>query len=122
MRSSGGTNFGLERSVVARTKSTIACFAGPSFHEASVFAASCAHAVVAPSHSAGKTTTVASSVRRLIEDAVGFMIFLFHRVPMQTLQFHLLANQRQPHSNSCEQSMWDAQRLRVESGKEEIGN
>ena len=35
MRSSGGTNFGLARSVVARTKSTIACFAGPSFHDGS---------------------------------------------------------------------------------------
>src|SRR5262249_35552501 len=35
MRSSGGTNFGLERSVVARTKSTIACLGGPSFHEGS---------------------------------------------------------------------------------------
>src|SRR5262245_33689563 len=33
MRSSGGTNFGLALSVVARTKSTIACFAGPSFHD-----------------------------------------------------------------------------------------
>ena len=35
MRSSGGTNFGLALSVVARTNSTIACFAGPSFHEGS---------------------------------------------------------------------------------------
>ena len=35
MRSSGGTNFGLARSVVARTKSTIACLAGPSFHDGS---------------------------------------------------------------------------------------
>src|SRR6516165_7467582 len=34
MRCSGGTNFGLERSVVTRTKSMIACFAGPSCHEA----------------------------------------------------------------------------------------
>src|SRR5271170_8164287 len=34
MRSSGGTNFGLAGSVVTRTKSRIACFAGPSFHEA----------------------------------------------------------------------------------------
>ena len=33
MRSSGGTNFGLARSVVALTKSRIACFAGPSFHD-----------------------------------------------------------------------------------------
>src|SRR5271165_6936549 len=35
MRSSGGTNFGLAWSVVTRTKSTMACFAGPSFHEGS---------------------------------------------------------------------------------------
>ena len=35
MRSSGGTKFGLDWSVVACTKSTIACFAGPSFHEGS---------------------------------------------------------------------------------------
>ena len=35
MRSSGGTNFGLPCSVVARTKSTMACLAGPSFHEGS---------------------------------------------------------------------------------------
>src|ERR1700744_542794 len=35
MRSSAGTNFELPGSVVARTKSTIACFAGPSFQEAS---------------------------------------------------------------------------------------
>jgi hypothetical protein len=33
MRSSGGTNFGLAYSVATRTKSTMACFAGPSFHE-----------------------------------------------------------------------------------------
>jgi hypothetical protein len=33
MRSSGGTNFGLFLSVVVLTKSTIACFAAPSFHD-----------------------------------------------------------------------------------------
>src|SRR5580704_12626650 len=33
MRSSGATNFGLFLSVVVLTKSRIACFAGPSFHE-----------------------------------------------------------------------------------------
>src|ERR1700733_12368094 len=33
MRSSGGTNFGLARSVVSRTKSRIACLADPSFHD-----------------------------------------------------------------------------------------
>ena len=35
MRSSGGTNLELALSVVAFTKSTIACFAAPSFHEGS---------------------------------------------------------------------------------------
>jgi hypothetical protein len=34
MRSSGGTNFGLASSVVARTKSRIACLALPSFDDA----------------------------------------------------------------------------------------
>src|ERR1700722_13391253 len=33
MRSSRGTNFGLARSVVSRTKSRIACLADPSFHD-----------------------------------------------------------------------------------------
>src|SRR5277367_6440569 len=35
MRSSGGTNVGLARSVVSRMKSRIVCFAGPSFHDGS---------------------------------------------------------------------------------------
>ncbi len=35
IRASGGTNVGLDWSVVACTKSTIACLAGPSFHEGS---------------------------------------------------------------------------------------
>jgi hypothetical protein len=39
MRSSSATNALLDCSVVARTKSKIACFAGPSFHEASGLAA-----------------------------------------------------------------------------------
>jgi hypothetical protein len=38
IRSSGGTNWALARSVVVRTKSRIACFAGPSFHDASAAA------------------------------------------------------------------------------------
>ena len=36
IRSSGGTKSGLDLSVVAFTKSTIACFAGPSFQEGRV--------------------------------------------------------------------------------------
>src|SRR5437870_13004917 len=35
MRSSGATKFAPPVSVVALTKSTMACFAGPSFHEGS---------------------------------------------------------------------------------------
>src|SRR5215468_1312621 len=35
MRSSAETKLGLDRSVVPRTKSKIACFAGPSFHDGS---------------------------------------------------------------------------------------
>ena len=35
MRSSGGTKSGLDLSVVAFTKSTIACLAAPSFHDGS---------------------------------------------------------------------------------------
>jgi hypothetical protein len=38
MRSSGGTNCGLEVSVVALTKFTIACLADPSFQEDNVLA------------------------------------------------------------------------------------
>src|SRR5712672_316190 len=46
MRSSGGTNLGLAWSVVALTKSRIACLAGPSFHDgsAALTAAVCAEA------------------------------------------------------------------------------
>ena len=39
MRSAGGTNLGLPCVVVACTNSTIACLAGPSFHEGSGSAA-----------------------------------------------------------------------------------
>src|SRR5664279_3287558 len=42
MRSSGGTNFGLALSVVVLTKSRMACFAGPSFHEGNGSAAAVA--------------------------------------------------------------------------------
>ncbi|MFY9952861.1 hypothetical protein [Bradyrhizobium sp.] len=35
MRSAGGTNFGFAGVVVSRTKSRIACFAVPSFHDGS---------------------------------------------------------------------------------------
>ena len=41
-----GTKFGLDGSVVAITKSTIACLAAPSFHEGSVSVADGASASV----------------------------------------------------------------------------
>src|SRR5277367_5117879 len=39
IRSAGGTNFGLDLSVVARTNSRMAFFAAPSFHEGNGFSA-----------------------------------------------------------------------------------
>jgi hypothetical protein len=70
MRSSGATKFLLDWSVVARTKSRIACFAGPSFHEGRTPAGACAFAVVATSSpgSDGSAATVDSSPRRLIPE------------------------------------------------------
>jgi len=77
MRSSGGTNFGLARSVVARTKSRIACFAGPSFHEPSALAGACACAAEGRRiwGNAGATVNAASSTRRLMpeDQRFGFM-------------------------------------------------
>ena len=52
MRSSGGTNFGLVRSVVACTKSRIACLAGPSFQDGS--GSICANAGSAAERKAGR--------------------------------------------------------------------
>src|SRR3981189_3496210 len=80
MRSSGGTNVGLERSVVTRTKSTIACFAGPSFHDDSsppdVVVCACAEAVKRVPDKAGSTANDASRARRFVpkEIEVGFIL------------------------------------------------
>src|SRR5262245_46757110 len=71
MRCSGGTNFGLVWSVVTRTKSRIACFAGPSFHDARGDPPDvCAWASVG-GHEADRTGSAArpeTSVRRSIPD------------------------------------------------------
>ena len=66
MRSSGCTNVGLAGSVVARMKSRIACFAGPSFHDASGVVL-WAYAVVASRSpgSAGMAASPLSINRRL---------------------------------------------------------
>src|SRR4030095_4859625 len=52
MRASGGTNFGLALSVVACTNATIACLAGPSFHDGK--GSPCANAC-APTSSAARS-------------------------------------------------------------------
>ena len=64
MRSSGGTKLGLARSVVACTKSRIACFAGPSFHEASGVVCACAAVVPNSVGSAGSAASTPSMKRR----------------------------------------------------------
>ena len=69
MRSSSGTNFAPPASVVTRTKSTMACFAGPSFHEGS---GSLARAMVVAKDSA-PTSAVASRFRvRIVFIVVSF--------------------------------------------------
>src|SRR5690242_21411274 len=60
MRSSGGTKFELAWSVVVRTNSMIACFAGPSFHDASWSPLSCANA----DPSSGRIGIAARDTRR----------------------------------------------------------
>src|SRR6185436_2791742 len=70
MRSSGGTKSGLDVSVVAFTKSTIACFAGPSFHEGRVSVAEGASASAVRGRSSTNTiadaANAASRTRRLM--------------------------------------------------------
>src|SRR5215468_3635764 len=80
MRSSGGTNFELVRLVVDRTKSKIACFAGPSFHEASWPDDGCAHAEPARSHAGiGSAARPESRPRRLMVIGSGLMLPSFQR-------------------------------------------
>ena len=77
MRSGGGTKLGFAWSVVARTKSRIACFAGPSFHDGRVPDGFCASAATGTNAldtipSAGK---MESKVRRSgpVAGATGFI-------------------------------------------------
>src|SRR6266404_1159263 len=62
MRASIGTNLGLVLSVVACTKSKIACFAGPSFHDDRGSPAACA-VEVTPATNAPATGSAARPVR-----------------------------------------------------------
>src|SRR5262245_15756166 len=69
IRSSGGTNLGLPCSVVTRTKSRIACFAGPSFHDArDALDAVCAWATAGRNvpDRAGSRAKLVTKVRRSI--------------------------------------------------------
>ncbi len=68
MRSSGGTNLGLALSVVAFTKSMIACFAGPSFHEGKTLASVCADEATGKTRASSNSSAakVESTMRRLI--------------------------------------------------------
>src|SRR3978361_1925585 len=59
MRSSGATKALLDGSVAARTKSRIACFADPSFHEASELTGVWAFVSAEPSAAAVATIAVA---------------------------------------------------------------
>src|ERR1700685_4255038 len=80
MRCSGGTNFGLVESVVVPTKSTIACFAGPSFHEASTLpggaVCACAEAVRSAPDRVGSAANVESKVRRSIPNRASFDVMM----------------------------------------------
>src|SRR5271170_3604638 len=80
MRSSGGTNFWPDASVVVRTKSRIACFAGPSFHDgsAAVDVAVCADAETDKNraHIAGRSAKVEMRARRpmSVDGSIGFIV------------------------------------------------
>ena len=86
IRSSGGTKSGLDLSVVAFTKSMIACFAGPSFHEARVSVANGASATAMTGNKGEDRTANAPNsaikIRRVIPEAKGFgaMLHLFEYV------------------------------------------
>src|SRR6266576_1000672 len=74
MRSSGGTNRGLPCVVVALTNSTMACFAGPSFHEES---GSAACALVAMKTTTQASATVTRFCVCLVFIALNFLIYRF---------------------------------------------
>ena len=65
MRASGGTKFGLDWSVVARTNARIASFAAPSFHDGSGSAVwACANVRGSAPARTGSAARVESTTRR----------------------------------------------------------
>src|SRR5258708_33025675 len=86
MRSSGGTKLGLACSVVARTKSRMACFAAPSFHDGNGppdgAACACAAAGRSSCGNAGPAANPASRTRRLMtNDGTRVLTFGFLQQP-----------------------------------------
>src|SRR5882757_1003077 len=90
MRSSDGTNLALARSVMSRTKSRIACFAGPSFQDgsAAVGVVPCADTWVGKNGAdkAGSNASVESNARRsMTERGISLVMFnppaVFLRAP-----------------------------------------
>src|ERR1700722_468929 len=80
MRSSGGTNFGLARSVVSRTKTRIACLADLSFHDGNgpLEAVSAdAETNKGGADKAGSNANVVSRVRRSMPER-GMFLFTFN--------------------------------------------
>ena len=77
---SGSTNLGLPGPVVHRTKSRIACFAGPSFHEGSaaleVVVCADAGAVNSGTDKAGSSAIVESKARQSIPERGRFPFML----------------------------------------------
>src|SRR5262245_50062049 len=79
MRSSGDTKFGLVGSVVHRTKSRIACLAGPSFHEGNApieMVWADADTNKGGADRAGSNTSFESKLRRSIPDRI-MVFFMF---------------------------------------------
>src|ERR1019366_3318141 len=63
IRSAGGTNFGLAWSVVARTKSRIACFAGPSFQDGRTLDGACPIATTGTNAAAAASSTGKAEIK-----------------------------------------------------------
>src|SRR5271155_1892006 len=88
MRSSGTTKFFLDWSVVVRVKSRTACFAGPSFHEASGLTGVWACPRVLRIEAAAAVAAVPTSIdRRLIPPVCGDLMFATFRAPYQCRPF-----------------------------------
>src|SRR4029450_8780703 len=125
MRSSGATKFGLPFSVVTRTKSTMACFAGPSFHDGralpDVAVCACAEAVSRSPEEAGSTANADRSVRRSIpkEEIVGFMSHL----PRYAIR--LVIRRRSPellHGLFNREGAWPLTRRKLNEAREMLPN